>query len=131
MNFLLIYRPHNTYNEVSVNKNNDGLVNLIKNFPTNSVILGDFNFSKINWDTLRGDAKSTPFLDVLNDKFISQLIDFPTHKSGTMPDLLLTDCPNLILEVKNVGNIGASDHAAILVHLSVGINLMCENNLMV
>ena len=68
---------------------------------------------------MTGDSKSRNFLNTVQDCFISQLIDFPTHKASTQPDLFLTDCLGLVNEVCSLGNIGSNDHCAILSSINV------------
>ena len=87
------------------------------------LIFGDFNFSKIDWINKTCDSKSRGFLSAVEDNFLSQIIDFPTHKAGTRPDLILTDCPGLVNEVCSLGNIGSSDHCAVLVNINVNFEL--------
>ena len=41
-------------------------------------------------------------------------IDFPTHSSGTQPDLILSNQPDLVCDVESVCNLGNSDHAMIM-----------------
>ena len=116
---VLTYRPHNLYDEKDVTANNELLCKMIKSVPKQCVIVGDFNYSDINWNNNTCTAKSKLFLDTVQDQFFLQMIDFPTHISGTMSDLVLTDSPNLILEVESFGPLGSSDHSMIWVKLKV------------
>ena len=78
------------------------------------MIVGDFNFSDINWSEGKCTAKSTNFYNTFLDTFLTQHVDFPTHKSGTMPDLVLSSNSNLVSLTENVGVLGSSDHCMIL-----------------
>ncbi len=51
MNIFLIYRPPS-----SSKSNNEMLCNLIKNAPKDSLIIGDINFPKIDWNNLTSDT---------------------------------------------------------------------------
>ena len=46
-------------------------------------------------------------------------INFPTHKSGTTPDLVITTSPELVHAVETVGYLGASDHMSLLIHKNI------------
>ena len=105
----LVYRSPN-----SNNVNNDALCNMIKSLPKNSIVIGDFNMPHVNWSTHSCGSKFQNFLDALDEKSLDQIIDFPTHVRGNILDLLLTDMPEKILDVKDVGNLGSSDHCILL-----------------
>ena len=82
LEITLIYRSPNS-NVV----NNENLCNLIKSTGDNSLLIGDFNYPNIEWTTMMGDNKSSNFLQTINDMFLSQLINFPTHIHGNILDL--------------------------------------------
>ena len=113
-NICIIYRPHNLYDTSDVNENNDKLCEILKKLPKPFLIVGDFNFSDINWSEGKCTAKSTNFYNTFLDTFLTQHVDFPTHKSGTMPDLVLSSNSNLVSLTENVGVLGSSDHCMIL-----------------
>ena len=123
LNIALVYRPHSLYDENNVADNNEKLCNILKQLPKPYVIVGDFNFSDINWDASTSTAKSKQFLDTVNDLFLTQHIDFPTHKSGTMPDLVLSSDQSLILSTESVGILGSSDHDMIFVNIKSPCNM--------
>ena len=104
LNLVLVYRPHNLYNNEPVTVNNPKLCDILSSSPKPSVIFGDFNFSDINWDLMSSAAHSAQFLKTVQDCFLTKHIDFPTHISGTRPDLVLSTDPNLVLGVEDVGS---------------------------
>jgi len=53
LNILLIYRSPNSSEE-----NNNQLCNIIQEVPENTIIIGDFNYPKINWQGVSNDRKS-------------------------------------------------------------------------
>ena len=112
LTIFLIYRSPN-----SSNANIECLNNLFLNCDNNCLFLGDFNFPSIDWRTFQCDAKSRPFVDTVTENDFIQLVDFPTHIRGNILDLAVTNCPDRILNVEDVGNIGNSDHSAIMVEV--------------
>ncbi len=68
---FLIYRPHNLYNGENVTEKNYNLLKAIKNSPKQSVLIGDFNYSDIDWKNRTASAKiSKDFLELVEDKFL-------------------------------------------------------------
>ena len=77
------------------------------------VIVGDFNFPSINWENSYSSISvDQSFLDMFCNLGLDQLITEPTHIKGNTLDLLLTDNPRLISNVKvNDGwQLTKSDH---------------------
>lgn len=109
MNIFLIYRPPS-----SSKANNEMLCNLIKNAPKDSLIIGDINFPKIDWNNLTSDTFSSDFLNSCIDNNFSQYVDFPTHSKNNILDLVLcnNDC---VLNAENLGPLSNSDHVMILI----------------
>ena len=65
------------------------------------VLLGDFNFPDINWDTLSGNSPvSNQLCDLIFNTGLSQLIVEPTHIHGNVLDLLLTNIEENIHSLK-------------------------------
>ena len=112
----LIYRPHNLYNGKDVCANNEKLSEIITSNRGKYILVGDFNFSDIDWNTLSGEAHSREFIDTIQNCFWTQHVDFATHKSGTTPDLVLSSEPDLVLGVEDVGRLGQCDHSMLLIH---------------
>ena len=105
-NFICFYRSPN-----SSTINNNLLSEVIRNA---IIIIGDLNYPNIDWETSIGDKKSETFLQAVNDKFLNQCIDFSTHIKGNILDVILTDIPNNIHNIEDIGRIGNSDHVMIL-----------------
>ena len=88
----------------------------------NSVIIGDFNFPDIVWDTLTVNTSETRpafhFIENLRDNILSQHISSNTRfrdgQDSSCLDLLLTDKKELIENIKIGDKLGASDHASII-----------------
>ena len=111
----LVYRP-----PTSGNENLDLLCDLIGSAEKNSLFIGDFNLPSINWEEGCAGNRELKFLQTVQDKFFTQLVDFPTHVRGNCLDLVLTNMPQKICEVSEQGRLGRSDHVMMLVELVVG-----------
>ncbi len=113
----LIYR--------SPNSNQENLDNLCEHFSAiseneNHFIIGDFNMTDINWQTLNSCNKYQRFVDTMCEKSMEQLVNFPTHNRGNILDLVFTNVPNRVLNIENIGNLANSDHAII------SIDILCD-----
>ena len=109
----LVYRPPTSTDMA-------GLINLIQNVTPNSILIGDFNIPGIDWHTGRAAGRAGEFLDAAEEKFLEQLVDFPTHTKGNTLDLVLTNSSELVTSIAAMGRIGKSDHEMLLVHLAGG-----------
>ena len=77
-------------------------------------IAGDSNLDSVDWH--RNTASNNthkPFLNLFSDLGLSQLVFEPTHRSGNILDILLSDSPHLVenLQVMSVGEHVNSDHS--------------------
>ena len=85
------------------------------------IILGDFNFPDIDWDTLTGHSPASDQLcDLIFQTGLSQLIDMPTHVHGNILDLLLTNLDDSISHLQiHSDKLLSSDHYGITFSVSV------------
>ena len=85
------------------------------------IIVGDFNFPDIDWDTLSGHSlASNQFCDLVFQTGLTQLIDQPTHIHGNTLDLLLTNLDDNISHLLiNSDQLLPSDHYCITFSLSI------------
>ena len=123
MSLFLFYRPHRMYDNTSTSDNNQELINILHNAKKPWVAVGDFNFKDINWDTRTGPAMVQPFINLLDDDFIEQLVNFPTHRSGSTLDLILASNDNIVSNITDEGPIGNSDHSALSFRIRTTENL--------
>ena len=123
LNVLLVYRSPNSSVE-----NNLELASLVKNTKKNTIIIGDFNYPNINWSS---DVAGTqvPLVEAVNDRFLTQMVDFPTHVKGNILDLIFTDIPENVISVDNIGNLGNSDHAILSIELDLSPSFNQSNEL--
>ena len=110
--FTLVYRSPN-----SSAVNNSDLNMVINSLDKNNIIIGDFNYPNIDWINNISDFKARPFLDTINDKFLEQLVTFPTHCKGNILDLVLSDIPDRVINLEPLGNLGNSDHSIISIDI--------------
>ena len=115
--FYLIYRsPNSAATEVTK------LAELIKTVEKNAVILGDFNLPQIDWTRGVAGRVGGEVLDAVEESLMVQLVDFSTQVKGNILDLVITNMPERVLEVREEGRLGKSDHMMIVVEISVGKN---------
>ena len=119
---LLVYRPHKIYaSTTDLSTNNELLCKVIDSVSKPCIVMGDFNCSDIDWDLGFCGASSKDILESIQDKFLTQHVTFPTHRSGTMPDIVLSSNANMIYGIENVEKLGKSDHTMLLVDASFEI----------
>ena len=114
--YACVYRSPN-----STNENNQKLIdNIVEaKYNYNEIILiDDFNYPEINWDTESSSAsRSQGFIDLVQDLGLYQLITEPTrYRSGQEPsllDLIMTSDDNLISNIDLKAPLGKSDHVVI------------------
>ena len=130
---VLLYRPHHIYKDTVVQdhatvENNEKLCELLHKIPKPYIVVGDLNYSQINWDVMSHNSACEKFVTSVQDNFLSQHIDFPTHVSGTQPDVVLSSLEDLILNVEEQPNLGKSDHSMIMLTVagSLPTNTTCE-----
>ena len=93
--YCLVYIPPNSPEEYLIE-----FLQSLNSATDNLLLLGDFNFSDVNWDSLCGlSPASAKFCDIIFNLNLSQLICEPTHIAGNMLDLILTNIPDYIFNV--------------------------------
>ena len=83
---------------------------------SNIFVVGDLNMPKIQWDQFHSrDNVEQLFLNTFSNLALDQLIDVPTHIKGNILDLLLTNNPGVVSDVKVDGGsqLCKSDHYSI------------------
>ena len=97
------------------------LAELVRNCEKNCLILGDFNLPKTCFKSGTSDAKGRPVLDAASFRFLTNVVDFPSHVRGNALDIALVDCEtkNCVFNIENIGNLGNSDHALIKLELEM------------
>lgn len=114
LNVTLVYRSPN-----SSAANNSELLEMMASHPKNMLIVGDFNFPGINWKNKTANGKGHPLLEMSEDLFLTQSVEFPTHYRGNVLDLAFVDKPENIYNIEDLGYLGNSDHKSILIEIDV------------
>ena len=123
LTLVLLYRPHHVYRDKVAQpdltaRNNVKLCDMLHLIPKPFFIVGDLNYSNIDWETKSSDGTGcVEFLQAMQDNFMSQHIDFSTHSSGTQPDVVLSSNSENVLDVQELCRLSSSDHSAMMVTL--------------
>ena len=127
--FGVVYRSPNC-----TEPDNDKINELIKiivkehSFPKeNIVICGDFNYPDIDWATENSkhelNHKSSKFLSTIHECFLTQHVNDPTHyralQTPTLIDLILSNNPELINELKFYPPFGNSHHQVVFFKIDI------------
>ena len=69
-----------------------------------------------------GTARQTALevLEAVEDRLMTQMVDFSTQVRGNILDLVITNMPERVLEVREEGRLGESDHVMIVSEMAVG-----------
>jgi hypothetical protein len=111
----LIYRPPSSRPETI-----GQLSELFRDAEKNSVFFGDFNLPDINWSTgVAGSSMSRGVVEAVAEAGLQQLVDFPTHTRGNTLDLIITNIPERITNIREEARIGKSDHVTIMSELKM------------
>ena len=115
---ILVYRPpRNPFSESDSN-NTAKLCHILKSVKGPALFLGDFNFPGIDWDLMHSDNEGERhFINILQDQFFTQHVDFPTQDKGNILDLVISSSSNLVHSVDDCGKLGKGDHRLLKVNL--------------
>ena len=105
----VVYRSPN-----STRDNNEQLIDVLRTVKNPAVVVGDFNYPSADWNTLQGCTDSQMLIDLVQDRFWTQSVSFPTHKSGNILDLVFAET-GTINGVHDDGQLGSSDHSVLMI----------------
>lgn len=103
--------------------------NQYHHFP-NTIIVGDFNFREINWETESTNSSenhpSNAFLELVKDNFLQQHVNKPTRIRGndqpSILDLVLSDNPEHVGEIIFNSPLGNSNHVCLSFTLKINFD---------
>ena len=97
---------------------------------THHLIMGDFNYPSIDWDTLstgNTESEGNKFVECLQDNYLFQIIDQPTRCRGSdkpnILDLVITENMENITEVEYQSPLGKSDHCVVTFNFVCSVKL--------
>ena len=114
VNINVIYRSPN-----SKKANDDDLSKWITEIRGPSLLIGDFNFPDVDWESGIAGSKGRGFFEATSEAFFDQHVSEPTHVNGNILDLILCNRDGMVSEVSNEGRIGKSDHDIVSFKLHV------------
>lgn len=120
---ILIYRPPSSGTD-----NTRALCDLLQNADKDCYLIGDFNLPSIDWAAMVSDNKGRQILKTSIDRGLTQLTDFSTHEKGNILDLMLTDCPEKVIAINEIGKLGSSDHFMIELILDVQTTVVAKQS---
>jgi len=112
----VVYRPPNCSDDENLK-----LLETLQLLDTsqNVLILGDFNYSDINWNSHSCKTRaSDQFINKIHDKYLHQVTEEATRNKAIL-DLVLTSDVDLIEDLVVGEPLGNSDHNSIRLHLSI------------
>ena len=85
------------------------------------LVMGDFNYPDINWNTLRADINGNKFLKLVMDCYLEQHVSVPTRGNNILDLILTTEIPikdpiSMLPPVEN------SDHDDLLFSIDCSIS---------
>ena len=96
---------------------------MIKKASNNPVfIMGDYNYTAINWESLEADSKEREFMNLVQDYFLVQHVLASTRGNNVL-DLVLPS------EVGMVGNLEICEHFSNSDHNLLVWDLVCKTNI--
>ncbi len=89
------------------------------------IIIGDFNFPQVDWDTLTSSSEhGNLFISATQDSFLVQKVHSPTHNAGNILDLVFSNNGSAITEdILVIEEEKVSDHFPLLVQINQSFKL--------
>ena len=125
-----VYRSPNSTAD-NTNSLNRSLRALAERYYSNLVVLGDFNYPKIDWThcttTTNTNDPNFMFLETIRDCFLQQYVKSPTRgrncDNPSLIDLALCNNDDLVLDVSVLSPLGKSDHSLIEMQVRCDVNV--------
>src|SRR5260221_2016005 len=81
-----------------------------------TVIVGDFNYPKIDWNILECSETEEPFLDLIQDCFLTQHVINATRGNNIL-DLVFTTEKSMVDSIEVIEHFAKSDHEIVIFDL--------------
>jgi len=85
------------------------------------IIVGDFNYPRIDWWSLKADNTGQKFLKLVLDCFLEQQVQEPTRFNNIL-DLVLTNDVEVNGEVQIVASVDSADHNVLICEFQCNAN---------
>ena len=85
-----------------------------------TILMGDFNMPKIDWETMSADSQGIKFRDVVLDNFLHQCVKLPTRNENIL-DLVFETEENLVKSVDITPPLGSSDHSSVTFQIKMQV----------
>jgi len=108
------------------------LTEAIKKGFSHILIMGDFNYPEINWESWNTKSDNTEnienkFIDTVQDNFLFQHVSKPTRWRGTdtphILDLIMTNEEPMISNLEHTSPLGKSDHCCLTFDFNCYVNI--------
>ena len=111
LSLILVYRPPEVPGSEADKGNTDRLCKVMRELKGPQVWIGDLNLH-IDWERgyspVRGEEM---FIETVQDLFWEQMVDFPTHRSGGLLDLVMPSRQGMVGDVRSDGFLApGADH---------------------
>ncbi len=116
LRIILVYRPPGADQD-----NTNKLCDILRMMEGNTIVIGDFNLPGIDWERGLATGGGRKLLETALEENLHQMVCFPTHIKGNTLDLILTNCPDKIVMVTDVGRLGKSDHVMLKIMVNVAL----------
>jgi hypothetical protein len=121
LEIILAYRPPSSGTE-----NGENLCNLLRTCGNNTILIGDINMPGVDWSRGTADSRGRDLLRTVQEEEMAQLVSFSTHIKGGMLDLIITNCPERVVNISEEGRLGKSDHSVIVFEVEDNIRNTIE-----
>jgi hypothetical protein len=86
------------------------------------------NMPGIDWVEETADMRGRPLLQTAVEHDLSQLVSFPTHVKGNILNLVITNNPERVLDITDVGRLGRSDHCMLEIMVESNVSNSAEQD---
>ena len=105
----------------SMEEEEDLVKEISENCRRRALVLGDFNYGDINWETLQAEnGSSRKFMEIISDLFLTQHVKEGTRGERIL-DVVLSTGQDMVEDLKVRGPIANSDHNVLV------FKLVCES----
>ena len=84
------------------------MINSLRHAEKNCVIIGDFNLPQIDWPAGMARGAGAVVMEAVEEALMTKMVDFSTQVRGNILDLVITNMPERILEVREEGRLGVT-----------------------